>query len=453
MARFTSVLLLLGTAEGASLGGQPGETFLARAGPGQGQGQGWQRHPDHAHFVAFVQEHGRAYDEGSDEYGLRFATFQERLQAVRAHNAQTDRLWSAKVNSLADWTRDELSTLRGYRHGAKPSSSSSSSSSSSPGGVGLVASLAKVHGDDVGKLPKEFTWKGRLNAMKDVQDQGACGSCWAVAASTVLRAHAELYQKDRTFSAQQIVTCAPNPQHCGGTGGCEGATAELAMDYVAKVGLVTEEEMSYEAVDGSCPTLMRVEVAAKELQSKSSSPQQKPMALPDVTVAGGGGEKFGMTGWKKLPENKVEPLMLALYEQGPVAISIAAGDDWSMYDTGIMSACSKATVINHAVVLTGYGERGSHKYWQIQNSWGSSWGEKGFLRLLRHGKEQENKYCGWDNSPEEGTACAGGPSKVWVCGSCGILYDSVVPKFSLGEGGWWSKHGGRNVTATAAAAK
>jgi len=219
--------------------------------------------------------------------------------------------------------------------------------------------LAKVHGDDVGKLPKEFTWKGRLNAMKDVQDQGACGSCWAVAASTVLRAHAELYQKDRTFSAQQIVTCAPNPQHCGGTGGCEGATAELAMDYVAKVGLVTEEEMSYEAVDGSCPTLMRVEVAAKELQSKSSSPQQKPMALPDVTVAGGGGEKFGMTGWKKLPENKVEPLMLALYEQGPVAISIAAGDDWSMYDTGIMSACSKATVINHAVVLTGYGERGA----------------------------------------------------------------------------------------------
>jgi len=342
------------------------------------------------------------------------------------------------VNSLADWTQEELQGLRGYRHGAKASSSSSS-------GVGLVGALTAVHGSDMASLPKDFTWQGHLNAMKDVQDQGSCGSCWAVASSTVLRAHAELYQSDRTFSTQQIVACTPNPQHCGGTGGCAGATAELAMDYAARVGLVSADDMQYTASAGDCPADMQVKAAAEATPSLRSSPK-KAMALPDVTVQGGGGAKFGMTGWQKLPENKAEPLMLALYEHGPVAISVAAGDGWSMYSSGVMDACEKGAVINHAVVLAGYGEDAGHKYWQIQNSWGPSWGEQGFVRLLRHDLKEENSYCGWDKSPEQGTACTGGPKKVWVCGSCGVLYDSVVPKFTLGKEGWWAREGGRNVS-------
>jgi cathepsin L len=294
-------------------------------------------------------------------------------------------------------------------------------------------------------LPKDFTWKGQLNAMEDVLDQGACGSCWAVASAVVLRAHAELYQKDRTFSAEQIVACTPNPKQCGGSGGCGGATAELAMDYVAKVGLVTEDDLEYTGSPSQCPSDMQMKATGLEEASLASLPK-KVSALPDVTVREGGGSKFGMTGWRKLPENKVEPLMLALYEQGPVAVSVAAGDEWSMYLSGIMDACPKEAVINHAVVLTGYGEEGENKYWQIQNSWGTYWGEGGFVRMLRHDMDEEGDYCGWDQSPEQGTACQGGPKQVWVCGSCGILYDSVVPKFSLGDEGWWSRHGLRNAT-------
>merc|ERR1719203_342887 len=104
-----------------------------------------------------------------------------------------------------------------------------------------------------------------------------------------------------------------------------------------------------------------------------------------------------------------------------------------------MQPCAKGAVINHAVVLVGYGK----DYWHIQNSWGDRWGEGGFVRLHRHSNSEEDQYCGWDMDPASGTGCKGGPSKVWVCGSCGILYDSVVPTFTLSEEGWLSvnRHG------------
>jgi len=72
-------------------------------------------------------------------------------------------------------------------------------------------------------LPKEKIWSG-LNMARHVRNQGDCGSCWAIAAATVLEGHAEIYTgKPRTFSAQQIVACTPNPRHCGGDGGLHPA--------------------------------------------------------------------------------------------------------------------------------------------------------------------------------------------------------------------------------------
>lgn len=382
-------------------------------------------------FSAFIQQHGRVYQPGSEEYRMRFAFFKDRLAAVDAQNRQTHRSWSAAVNGLADRTPEELARLRGYRHSARTDDGATSS-------VGLMG--ISTHTVDITQLPRDHTWKGHLQAMQDVHDQGSCGSCWAVASATVLRAHAELFQADRTFSVQQILACTPNPRACGGDGGCKGATAELAMDYVARVGLLTEDQMVYQAKDISCPADMQA-------PKRNLRTALKEVALPDMSIYGGGGASFGMVGWRKLPENKVEPLLLALYETGPVVVSVGANDVWNMYANGIMRACEQDAVINHAVALVGYGEQQGTMYWQIQNSWGAGWGEEGFARLLRLNQREEAGYCGWDKSPEVGTGCKGGPSKVYVCGSCGILYDSVVPKFVLSEHGWWARQGGRAVGA------
>merc|ERR1719223_855535 len=120
------------------------------------------------------------------------------------------------------------------------------------------------------------------------------------------------------------------------------------------------------------------------------------------------------------------PLMAALYEQGPVAVS-AAANGWGSYESGIFTSESKT--VDHAVTLIGYGEieNSDIKYWLIQNSWTGQWGEGGRIRLKRHDTDSTN--CGVDTQPELGTGCKGGPKQVTVCGDCGVLYDSVVPHF------------------------
>jgi cathepsin L len=139
------------------------------------------------------------------------------------------------------------------------------------------------------------------------------------------------------------------------------------------------------------------------------------------------GASFGMTGWETLPKNEVQPLMRALVERGPVAVSVAASD-WMMYESGVFNGCSKDAIVDHAVVLVGYGQAGSDLTWVIQNSWGSDWGEGGHIRLLRH--ENSDAYCGIDDKPQEGIACKGDNTPIRVCGMCAVLFDSAVPHFS-----------------------
>jgi cathepsin L len=295
----------------------------------------------------------------------------------------------------------------------------------------------------------------------------------------VLEAHHELYQGgNRTFSVQQIISCTPNPEHCGGSGGCGGATPALALAYVSKAGCRTEAEFPgsrasgfltkadnllrpitrflqpvadavsplLEPVTGSlvsatqpkCPEDLKLEQRQPAVSSSSSSLVEK---------TGGSvfsGRNFGMEGYKSLPRNQLEPLLRALVEKGPVAVSLAAGEAWNWYGSGILDACERDAVIDHSVVLAGYGDdsESGTNYWLLMNSWGNDWGENGFVRLQRFEHEEESQYCGWDLRPELGIAfgsgCQGGPAKVRVCGTCGLLYDAALPAFRLGEHGWWS---------------
>jgi cathepsin L len=342
--------------------------------------------------------------------------FEKRVAEVQEHNAVPGRLWTKGINKLADRTARELKALRGYRHQA----------SKSPGTAPPQRPFGLVEGrtPSVAGLPTDFSWQSKLQATTEIEDQGGCGSCWAFAASTVLRAHSELFQTDRRFSQQQIVACTPNPKQCGGEGGCKGATIELAMNYVSKNGCVTAKELPYAETDDTCPTSMI------DLGGSSK-------------IHDNGGLRLGMTGFQKLPENELMPLLLALTEQGPVGVSLATSSGWNSYDRGIMDGCQPDALIDHAVTLVGYGQDDGVKYWQIQNSWGKDWGEGGFVRLARHDNQKEATYCGIDTKPEIGSGCLGGPSKVRVCGTCGILYDTVVPTFELSSTGWWSTTGNR----------
>lgn len=347
-----------------------------------------------AAFERFISEHERSYVKGSVEHADRLAIFRRRLAAIEAHNADPSRSWTKGVNHFTDRSDDELSQVLGY----KPSNI----------GAGAEHSAATMAGEltDEGQARHLVDWRN-LTIASQIPDQGSCGSCWAVTTASVLDAHHEIYMgKAMRFSAQELVSCVQNPKHCGGKGGCDGATVELGMDYALKKGLSTLAQTPYKGEDAPC------------------GPMQMPVLAEDV---GAGGHAFGLVGFRKLPTNKELPLVRALVEQGPVAISVAA-NDWFSYKSGIFNGCAKDVVVDHAVTLYGIGKEGDKTYWLIRNSWGGSWGERGFIRMAR--SENEDGQCGWDNDPAKGVGCDGGPSRVRVCGTCGILFDNVVPTFN-----------------------
>jgi len=128
----------------------------------------------------------------------------------------------------------------------------------------------------------------------------------------------------------------------------------------------------------------------------------------------------------KLPENNYTALLTAIATIGPIAVSVDAMP-WMSYSSGVFTGCGLARIdINHAVQLVGYGTAGGKDYWIVRNSWGSFWGESGYIRLFKH-SDGDMKWCGPDPSPADGTGCDGGPPVVTVCGSCGIWYDSSYP--------------------------
>ena len=113
-----------------------------------------------------------------------------------------------------------------------------------------------------------------------------------------------------------------------------------------------------------------------------------------------------ITGYERLPANNYSALMNAVATLGPIAIS-AAAEPWMTYESGVFSDDCGADV-DHAIVLVGYGSDDVGKfredtkdYWLVRNSWGSGWGEDGYIRIERFGRLGEEP-CETDTTPQDG---------------------------------------------------
>ena len=89
--------------------------------------------------------------------------------------------------------------------------------------------------------------------------------------------------------------------------------------------------------------------------------------------------------------------------QGAVSSNFFINDCIKNYKSGIITdangecGCSKTFTSNHAVTIVGFGvdglARGCKKYWLVKNSWGSDWGEDGFMRVCREDNELSLGTC------------------------------------------------------------
>lgn len=182
-----------------------------------------------------------------------------------------------------------------------------------------------------------------------VKDQGYCGSCWAFAASEQIESDAmRTLGVTYTLSPQQLVECDRSSM------GCNGGLQERAYSYVKRAGGI-EQESDYPYTSG----------ADGSEGSCSSDKSKYVLTVADYTTI------------------KDESSMAAYVKStGPVSIAIDAST-WSTYTGGIMSTCG--TQINHAVQAVGVDDS-TGGYWKVRNSWGTSWGESGFIRLA-YGKD------------------------------------------------------------------
>jgi len=341
-------------------------------------------------FETYLKHYGKSYAE-PEEYQLRKNLFESNLNRILLHNKDTTKTWKEEINHLSDWTAAELKTLYGYNKKLGYSRKENA-----------VRATAHMQELPIGApLPDSVDWR-TSGVVTAVKDQGDCGSCWSFATAETIESHwavksGELWD----LSEQQILDCTINPQHCGGTGGCEGGTCEVAMATIIKMGGLSSE--------WTYPYLSH---AGNDDPKCSFSDISTP---PAVTLSG----------YVSITSNEYLPLLTAVATLGPIAISVDASA-WSSYATGVFNGCNQTNPdLDHAVQLVGYGTENGMDYWLVRNSWTPTWGEAGYIKLLR----SANVTCGTDLNPNDGDGCDGGPSTVTVCGTCGILYDSVYPIF------------------------
>lgn len=379
-------------------------------------------------FEQFLSNEGRFYHDAS-EYAERKEIFYDNLRTIVEHNSKKmnndktkqDGYWMG-VGPFADRRAHEL--LRGYDKYQSSKVRSQHESLSVKRRLKHHDHTAAVDIEKLGiemqavhDLPAQVDWRTQ-GVTTPVKQQGMCGSCWAFASTAVLESHVAiqtgiLYE----LSPQELVSCAPNKLHCGGAGGCAGATAELAFDLVKQSGMVEEWQFGYEDARG----------------------EDIKCTLAEDTHPHHGKEIFhgavaGIADYAVLPSNNYTVLMNTVAKLGPVTVSVACMP-WHLYQSGVFYAplhTGSATDLDHLVVLEGYGTdaESGEDYWLVRNSWGPRWGEKGYIRLKRVGEQE----CAIDDTPADGTACTLDPDgneidpePQLICGNSGILFDTAIP--------------------------
>jgi C1A family cysteine protease len=283
-------------------------------------------------FAQWQVTHNQLYATPS-ELSFRFEQFSKSYAKVKEVNAQ-NRSYRLGLNKFSAMTEQELETkYLGYVEG--------SMTRNAP-----LATPEQLNQDP----PASLDWREK-GAVTGVKDQASCGSCWAFSTTGAMEAGHFFAGNDlMTFSEQQLMDCSKSY----GNKGCRGGFMDWAYNYVKDFGAMSEDDYPYEMKD----TLPCRYDSAKD--------------------------KGHLKSYVKL--NRDEADFLKGVAQSPVAFG-ANATPWFRYSGGVYDNLTEcpARGLNHAILAVGYGTDAvsGNDYWIVKNSWGASWGENGYMRLLR----------------------------------------------------------------------
>jgi len=303
-------------------------------------------------FHRWSKEHGKVYS--SDEYQYRFQVWKSNSMWIREFTMRNNgsSSFTVAMNQFGDLTNDEFNRIfKGLiwpRH----------DSDGMPEDDYELGQDEEIVEEDVSALPTSVDWRQK-GVVTGIKNQQQCGSCWAFSTTGSLEgAHALQTGKLVSLSEQNLVDCSS----AEGNEGCNGGLMDWAFEYIIRnKGIDTEASYPYHATDGTCTYK----------QGNCGSTLQKYV---DVT------------------KGSETALQTAVAAQGPVSVAIDASHlSFQFYSSGVYyePACSP-TQLDHGVLAVGYDTSGTQDYWIVKNSWGTSWGMKGYIWMSRN----RNNNCG-----------------------------------------------------------
>lgn len=247
--------------------------------------------------------------------------------------------------------------------------------------------LPTIHHDlSAMSLPDNFdsreAWPN-CPTIKEVRDQGDCGSCWAFGAVEAMSDRICIASGGKInahISAEDLLSCC---WMCGM--GCNGGFPRSAWTYFRTSGLVTGGQ--YHSHQGCRPYT----IEACEHHSNGTLP---PCAssiepTPKCTKTCESGYKtsyaddkhYGSTAYNV--ESDEKQIMAEIQKNGPVEGAFTVYADFPSYKSGVYQHVSGAALGGHAIRVLGWGVENDTPYWLVANSWNPDWGSSGFFKILR----------------------------------------------------------------------
>ncbi|MEE6477090.1 hypothetical protein FKM82_011354 [Ascaphus truei] len=249
------------------------------------------------------------------------------------------------------------------------------------------------------KLPLRYHVAGEINlpdsfdsrqawpncpTIREVRDQGSCGSCWAFGAVEAISDRTCVHSNGKAnveVSAEDLLSCCGS--ECGM--GCNGGYPASAWNYWKEKGLVSGG--LYDSHVGCRP----YSIPPCEHHVNGSRPSCKgeegdtPKCLkkcedgygPDYNKD----KHFGDTSYS-VPSSPKE-IMAEIYKNGPVEAAFQVFSDFLAYKSGVYRHITGEEVGGHAIKILGWGVEDGTPYWLVANSWNTDWGENGFFRIVR----------------------------------------------------------------------
>jgi C1A family cysteine protease len=289
-------------------------------------------------YREWMKKYNKVYGVG--EAPMRFAIWNKAYEFAQEHNAK-GLSWTCGVNQFSDLTREEFSAMYlGYNWNPN-------------------RERTRVKLLDESSVPTSVDWRTQ-GAVTPIKNQGQCGSCWSFSTTGSLEGLHFLNNGTLvSFSEQQLVDCSSSY----GNSGCNGGLMDNAFKYVEAKGIEQESTYPYKAASGTC-------------QYVASKTVFKNTGYSDVTA-------------------KNPTQLKAAVALGPVSIAIEADQSaFQQYTNGTISS-NCGTSLDHGVLIVGY----TSSYWIVKNSWGTSWGEQGYVNIASGTQNNGAGVCGINSEP------------------------------------------------------